>query len=80
MKIIINTENKRFFLCFPNCIFLNSVAYRIAKKSPSGDTLPDIPPKALKKFRKTIKQMHRIHKNWYIVDVCDGDTSVKIKM
>lgn len=81
MKINIKEGKKRFALAFPNFIVFSRLSSSILKKSSSdvGAEL-NISSKSMRNIRKCIKRMKKIHKNWYIVDVCDGDTSVKIKM
>lgn len=81
MKISLKTEGKKFFILLPNWLFLNSFALKIAKRAPGGVGVPDIPPKAIRKLRKTLRQMRRIHKKWSLVDVVDHEgTTVNIKL
>ena len=73
MKISLKTEGKKFFIIFPNWLFLNSLALKIAKKLPGADTIPDIPPRTIRRLKKTLRQMHKIHPNWKLVDIKSAD-------
>lgn len=79
MKISLKTEGKKFFIIFPNWLFLNSPALKIAKKLPGADTIPDIPPRTIRRLKKTLRQMHKIHPKWKLVDVQSADgTGVEV--
>ena len=77
MKITVSTnkdtdvtvKQKDIFIWVPNFLVLNKTALDIAKKQNGGQYIPDIPTKALREIRKTIKKVKKIHKNWVLVDV-----------
>ena len=81
MRISIKEGKRRFTLAFPNFLLFSRFTSWILRKSSSdaGAELI-VSPKSMRDIRKCIKNMKKVHENWYIVDVCDGDTSVKIKM
>ena len=80
MKIFIKSDDKKMVLVFPNLIFFNAPMLRLAENY-SGGAMPHIPSKSVRKLRKTIRKMKKIHKGWELVDVqsSNGDV-VKIKM
>ena len=82
MRISIRDEGKRFFFPVPNSLIFSSLALRVLKRTPGTDRLDfeKVTPKQMREIRRCIRRMKKIHKGWCIVDVLDGDTSVKIKI
>ncbi len=77
MKILV-ADKIRF--SFPNFIFLSRAGLNIAKKQNGGAFLEGIDPKCMRKLRKSVRQMKKLHKNWCLVEVEEnGETIVQIK-
>ncbi|MBR3876030.1 MAG: hypothetical protein IKJ25_04555 [Clostridia bacterium] len=55
---------------------------RVLKHLPGTDSLDfeKVTPKQMREIRRCIRRMKKIHKGWCLVDVLNGDTSVKIKI
>ena len=42
--------------------------------------MSELTPKSMRRIRRTISRMRKIHKKLYLVEVEDGDSTVKIKL
>lgn len=82
MKISIKEGKQRFFIPIPIFVVLNSLSLRLLKKQKGsyGVDFSDVTPRQIRNIRRCIRRMKRIHKDWYLVDLVDGSTTVKIKM
>ena len=84
MRIRIENEGRKFVIPIPNCIFLSSFGVAFLKKSTPKNIDVDfssIKVKDMRKLRRCIRKMRRLHKNWYLVDVQDSDgNSVRMKL
>ena len=83
MRISIKEDGKKFVIPLPTSLIFSSFNIWILKRNKSGIKDVDfskLSPKAMRKIRRTIRQMRKIHKNLYFVEVEDGNTTVKIKL
>ena len=86
MKITIKEGKKKLIIPIPNWLLFSSLSARILKinlKSEGDDGDPirlDLTPRQMRKIRKCIRKMKKIHKDWYLVDMLDGEDTVKIRM
>lgn len=85
MKISIIEQGKKRSFAIPNFLLLNGLALNklnsITKNSNVELDIPTIPPSLVRKLRKTIRQMRKIHKDWFLVDACSNDGScITIKL
>ena len=83
MKIHVKDGKKRFVFALPNFLFLNAFSSWILKNASKkhGGTSLNISPKSMRKIRRCIRKMRKIHKDWSLVDVFDSDGStVNIKL
>ena len=81
MRIKIKTERHTIHLAFPNRLFLNRVALSFLKKNDSEGMWKNVKPSQMRRIRRTIRQMRKTHKGWYLVEAESADgTGVKIKL
>ena len=82
MKISIRDEGKKFVIPIPTSLIFSSLALCVLKNAPGtkGVDLSGLKPKHMRQIRRCIRRMKKIHKGWCLVDILDGDTSVKIKI
>lgn len=82
MRISVRDGGKSLFFPIPNSLIFSSFALRVLKHAPGTDSLDfgKVTPKQMREIRRCIRRMKKVHKGWCLVDVLDGDTSVKIKM
>lgn len=83
MKISIKDEGKKFFIPFPTSLIFSSFSLWILKKGTldvRGIDFSKLSPEAMRNIRRTIRRMRKIHKNLYLVEVEDGNSTVKIKL
>ncbi len=82
MKISVCDEGKRFFFPVPNLLIFSSLALSLLKHAPGTDSInfEKLTPKQMREIRRCIRRMKKIHTEWCLVDIIDGDTYVKIKM
>ena len=88
MKIAIKSPEKSFTLRFPSFLIFNGLvaslcgsklASRFVENHADGVQVKLSPKNSRRLFRE-IRRARRRYKNWYIVEVEDGDESVKIKL
>lgn len=83
MKISIKNKSWRLSFGFANFLIFNSLTFRAVKNSEKVDTGVDfstVSPKKMKEIRKCIRRMRRLHPGLYLVDIKDGETSVRVKL
>lgn len=87
MKITVKkAEKQRFSLSIPNWLLLNPLSAWILKcgiriKSDEGRTVRlNITPKQMRNIRRCIKEMKGLHNDWCLVDIVDGEDSLKVRM
>ena len=88
MKIAIKSPQKSFTLRFPSFLIFNGLVASlcgskfvssILEKNSDGIQVK-ISSKDTRRLFKEIRKARRRYKNWYIVEVEDGNESVKIKL
>ncbi len=81
MKIEIQDEGKKYLFIIPNCLLFSPLIIRALKYAPGMKSIDfkGLTPKKMRKIRRCIRKMKKIHKSWYLVEV-EGENSVKIKM
>lgn len=80
MKICISSERRKFVIKVPNILIFSRLGWRIfefkiARTDKSGIRLgrQKIKRGSMKQIRKCIKQMHKIHPKWKLVDIKSAD-------
>ncbi len=80
MKIVVADKGRAFRFMLPNFLFLNRVGLKIIQKQNGGTFFEGINPKCMRKLRKSVRQMKKLHKNWCLVEVEEnGEMIVRIK-
>ncbi len=83
MKISIKEEGKKFIILIPTSLIFSSFSFWLIKRSTfkiKGIDMSELTPKSMRRIRRTISRMRKIHKKLYLVEVEDGDSTVKIKL
>ena len=81
MIIRIKTEGKKIVLPIPMLWAFGRTGLNFLKKHSDDDAFKNVTPKDMKKIRKTMRKMKKIHKNLNLVEVDSSDgTSVRIKL
>ena len=86
MKIIIKEGKKNIFIPLPNWLLFSSLSAWIMRraslsKEEEGQSVRlNISSRQMRKIRKCIRRMKKIHKDWCLVDLADGEDVVRIKM
>ena len=83
MKISIKAEGKKFIILIPTSLIFSSFSFWLIKLSTfkiKGIDMSGLTPKSMRRIRRTISRMRKIHKKLYLVEVEDGDSTVKIKL
>ena len=79
MRINVESEDKRIKLALPSGliyrIVFSGVGLKCLKRYGGDNCFSNITKKDMKKIRKTIRRMRKIHKSWNIVEVdsAEGD-------
>lgn len=83
MKISIKEEGKKFIILIPTSLIFSSFSFWLIKRRTfkiKGIDMSELTPKSMRRIRRTISRMRKIHKKLYLVEVEDGDSTVKIKL
>ncbi len=69
MKIRINSEGANVKLYIPNCMFFSKTALKMMQKNDGSEFFKSIDPSAMKKLKKEIRKLKKLHKNLPLVTV-----------
>ena len=85
MRINIESEGKKIRLALPSGLIygfaFGRAGLKYLKRYVDADMFANMTKKDMKKIRKTLLRMRKIHKNWNVVEVdsSDGDR-IKIRL
>lgn len=86
MIIYVKDAEDSFLIPLPNSLLFSSLSLWFIKRNADkikgidGIDLEGISSKSMREIRRTIKQMRKIHKDLYLVEVEDGNSTVRIKL
>ncbi len=80
MKIKVCADNIKINLAVPNWLIISRAGLKALKKS-DNKMFDGIKPKHLRKIRKTVKRMKKLHGDWSLITVDIGDErTVELKI
>ncbi len=84
MRITVENEGRRFSIPIPSFILFSPLGAKFLKKNSPEDTDIDfscLSAKDMRKMRRCIRKMRKIHKNWCLVEaIASEGNSVKIRL
>ena len=86
MRITIKEGKKKLFIPLPNRLVFSSLSVWMLRHGVGSSeeydkkTSLNITSRQMRRIRKCVRKMKKIHKGWCLVDVVDGEDIVKIKM